>query len=175
MLISIHPPHAGRDCVPGRLIWSHLHFNPPSPCGEGLLGSAPVAGVDDFNPPSPCGEGLVPSDLVSLTTSDFNPPSPCGEGPVNSTGISPDFKFQSTLPMRGGTQAPGRFCWPRRFQSTLPMRGGTLAGVKKSLQLQISIHPPHAGRDSVRQRLGPPYEAFQSTLPMRGGTYTPQA
>ena len=37
-LISIHPPHAGRDWAVLRPRTSPIHFNPPSPCGEGHNG-----------------------------------------------------------------------------------------------------------------------------------------
>ena len=40
---------------------------------------------------------------VGTATSDFNPPSPCGEGHEAITAIETAAKFQSTLPMRGGT------------------------------------------------------------------------
>ena len=36
---------------------------------------------------------------------------------------------------------------PLRFQSTLPMRGGTTGEVVATSEGGISIHPPHAGRD----------------------------
>ena len=33
--ISIHPPRVGRDGSFLKYWVTHLHFNPPSPCGEG--------------------------------------------------------------------------------------------------------------------------------------------
>ena len=56
---------------------------------------------------------------------NFNPPSPCGEG-------------QTRTPR--GTKG-------QLFQSTLPMRGGTLGDYNYYVMPEISIHPPHAGRD----------------------------
>ena len=35
--ISIHPPRAGRDGRPDEGSGLATYFNPPSPCGEGLL------------------------------------------------------------------------------------------------------------------------------------------
>ena len=58
---------------------------------------------------------------------NFNPPSPCGEGPRIRHNMTD----------------------PSEFQSTLPMRGGTKVCRKTTLVEAISIHPPHAGRDSV--------------------------
>ena len=40
--------------------------------------------------------------------------------------IEMDYKFQSTLPMKGATQVPVVLPCCRRFQSTLPMKGATL-------------------------------------------------
>ena len=36
----------------------------------------------------------------------------------------------------------------------------------------ISIHPPHAGRDQIAARINSQMIGFQSTRPMRGGTLT---
>ncbi len=35
--ISIHPPHAGRDFGGSQSSGGPTYFNPPSPCGEGLI------------------------------------------------------------------------------------------------------------------------------------------
>ena len=56
----------------------------------------------------------------------FNPPSPCGEGHL--------FDAYDTF--------------ASVFQSTLPMRGGTFSLVRCKQAQDISIHPPHAGRDT---------------------------
>ena len=58
-------------------------------------------------------------------------------------------KFQSTLPVRGGTIVPfSREFMRDIFQSTLPVRGGTQAAAQLPRITAISIHPPRAGRDS---------------------------
>ena len=124
---------------------------------------------------------------------NFNPPSPCGEGRSNLGKTCWTLRFQSTLPMRGGTGTSflkiGNIA---QFQSTLPMRGGTTVRKILTAPLEISIHPPHAGRDAIRpasRRMEPYFNppspcgeglrlfhcsassaVFQSTLPMRGGT-----
>ena len=56
----------------------------------------------------------------------FNPRAPCGARPKYGTDTDYDIKFQSTRPMRGATP-----CCSSQFR---PCR--------------ISIHAPHAGRDS---------------------------
>ena len=81
--------------------------------------------------------------------------------------------FQSTRPMRGATiciriasrrsicfnpRAPcgarhrlsAAFFCLNQFQSTRPMRGATPEFPVRALNLRVSIHAPHAGRDGVR-------------------------
>mgnify|MGYP007102225726 CR=1 FL=1 len=60
----------------------------------------------------------------------------------------------------------------RVFQSTLPVRGATQAGYYGILYTYISIHAPREGSD---WRTTPPHLSpftFQSTLPVRGATFT---
>ena len=100
--ISIHPPRVGRDLDDLESSFDELHFNPPSPCGEGHLAQLFVSVGSDFNPPSPCGEGPLTSASDPEATY-FNPPSPCGEGPEMFLPELISVKFQSTLPVWGGT------------------------------------------------------------------------
>ena len=96
--------------------------------------------------------------------------------------------------MRGGTIKPGVVTVSDQFQSTRPVRGGTRDNRFCAVALQISIHPPRAGRDPVRSisaansiDFNPPapcgaglpllislnlFLQFQSTRPVRGGTFT---
>ena len=123
----------------------------------------------NFNPPTPCGVGPV-SHSYTQTLTNFNPPTPCGVGLRESFVSSPFNKFQSTHPMRGGTEGQSSRGIPQKisihpphagwdplhqlksfldkiFQSTHPMRGGTLHKIPEFFLLDISIHPPHAGWD----------------------------
>ena len=127
-----------------------------------------------FNPPSPCGEGLK-CLFDKCENRNFNPPSPCGEGRPEFVVCGIVVRFQSTLPVRGGTasvnwhgQTSEISIHPPRagrdyilyhhksckhlFQSTLPVRGGTASSCGVYLQERISIHPPRAGRDRTRWR-----------------------
>ena len=123
--ISIHPPRAGRDTFRERR-WFRVHdFNPPSPCGEGQYYTCPHTYRDDY----------------------FNPPSPCGEGQVLAGMVRMSLLFQSTLPVRGGTDRAEQAEKASLFQSTLPVRGGTLLRQTALKGQKISIHPPRAGRD----------------------------
>ena len=78
----------------------------------------------------------------------MHPPAPCGAGLHLWRHLQPLIGFQSTRPVRGGTDKI-KYVWQK---------------------IKISIHPPRAGRDAVG--LGPTtYRlTFQSTRPVRGGT-----
>ena len=59
--------------------------------------------------------------------------------------------FQSTLPMRGGTQRrnlPGLWSY---FNPPSPCGEGLAFIPHRFLPFQISIHPPHAGRDAEKE------------------------
>ena len=56
--------------------------------------------------------------------------------------------FQSTRPLRGGTDYKQQLADNDKFQSTRPLRGGTDAAHQGAATDGISIHPPLAGRDS---------------------------
>ena len=59
--------------------------------------------------------------------------------------------FQSTRPMRGATvPGSGILSRPSRFQSTRPMRGATKGYNLWLVEMAISIHAPHAGRDYIQ-------------------------
>ena len=99
--ISIHSPHAGRDCHRLCIIGqTGQDFNPLSPCGERRIAlfpqvafplaisiHSPHAGRDpcalkiqgarhiDFNPLSPCGERLSdPDTIIRLATISIHSP-----------------------------------------------------------------------------------------------------
>ena len=100
--ISIHAPRAGSDSIYGI---SSTYF---------LISiHAPRAGSDNNTPTN------------TTKTGDFNPRSPCGER----------LKLSQLL-----------LCW-YLFQSTLPVRGATEAVTTATLLVSISIHAPRAGSD----------------------------
>ena len=78
----------------------------------------------------------------------FNPPTPCGVGHIVNAYGMPDIAFQSTHPVRGGTDN----------------------GAIDLVQVGISIHPPRAGWDGLCLYLAYLVLLFQSTHPVRGGT-----
>ena len=80
--------------------------------------------------------------------------------------------FQSTLPLRGATQAFRVGSGLCEFQSTLPLRGATFTIDWGTDKLDISIHTPLAGSDMKPTTFSRSTFLFQSTLPLRGATRT---
>ena len=78
--ISIHPPRVGWDDI--------VPFQTPPP--------------RYFNPPTPCGVGLI-CNFQRLLEIDFNPPTPCGVGLESTWTGAAKIQFQSTHPVWGGT------------------------------------------------------------------------
>ena len=148
-VISIHPPRAGRDRT--RRLYYHVaaYFNPPAPCGAGL-GGDPLLWVDTYisiHPPRAGRDGK----RLTLTQAqvDFNPPAPCGAGRPTTRRRRRALKFQSTRPVRGGThpspEAPAR--------------------------IDISIHPPRAGRDVTEDSGYNFTQNFNPPAPCGAGRY----
>ena len=80
----------------------------------------------NFNPRSPCGERQMFSPAPCGASGYFNPRSPCGERRLYAESRLAEYKFQSTLPVRGATMTIPPSPWlPTAFQSTLPVRGAT--------------------------------------------------
>ena len=103
-MISIHAPHAGRDCRGSRL---------RGRCGQISI-HAPHAGRDGL----PC---VTPTRPVRFQST--RPMRGATVEDVNSCMIV--YKFQSTRPMRGATRIICTFECLLKFQSTRPMRGAT--------------------------------------------------
>ncbi len=176
--ISIHAPHARSDALCQRLDWTAKDFNPRSSCEERLhCLFTYVVSKYNFNPRSSCEERRE-ADVVGDASLYFNPRSSCEErldlvllrlthanisihaphARSDETRINifePEFRFQSTLLMRGATGSrcraahhqvdfnPRSSCEERpqdlythntaklQFQSTLLMRGATAARQKR--------------------------------------------
>ena len=171
------------------------YFNPPSPCGEGLLGIVDIGFFAYFNPPSPCGEGRRRRISWTPWRTYFNPPSPCGEGLVRFW-IRYQSRSISIHPPRVGRDAGGEGnAGAGNGISIHPPRVGRDGDMRRvrGQHVHISIHPPRVGRDvighsqpqspglyfnppspcgegqlSIRALTAP--KIFQSTLPVWGGT-----
>ena len=161
-------PVWGGTTGPGDCITATADFNPPSPCGEGLFRPAGRGLVQliSIHPPR------VGRDWACLLPSGrppyFNPPSPCGEGPNPNAYQEEDDAFQSTLPVWGGTIAPGgNVPNTRDFNPPSPCGEGRRCAVPACGPARISIHPPRVGRDYRRLRVHDDY--YISIHPPRVG------
>ena len=151
LVISIHAPHAGRDfsyAIMSALPQISIHA---PHAGRDLSFGCVVPFLWDFNPRAPCGARLGGLGARRAFCFDFNPRAPCGARRIRPLPALSPGQFQSTRPMRGATHSSRFGCaWSSSFQSTRPMRGATLLHAFKSCNFCISIHAPHAGRDSFR-------------------------
>ena len=132
--ISIHPPRVGRDLYGGALGQKHhsISIHPPR-VGRDATRSARSSPALNFNPPSPCGEGRLATFFKSSGNS----------------------RFQSTLPVWGGTQIrdplPGR---KKDFNPPSPCGEGPNSSAQLRTVDGISIHPPRVGRDLLQAFTG---------------------
>ena len=141
--------------------------------GATIRSSARSDSVSHFNPRSSCEERRA-RQISYWISRDFNPRSSCEERPRGVfRQLGNQFRFQSTLLMRGATIDSDDAFLLLRFQSTLLMRGATLQhmypvtlfGFQSTLLMrgatrpgygscnnvtQISIHAPHARSDLNR-------------------------
>ena len=178
--ISIHAPHAGRDQERSCRTCRSRNFNPRAPCGARHEGAKKMLTENIFQSTRPMrGATLFPSScrkrgnisihaphagrdskiVVSISTiTNFNPRAPCGARLQGDVVLLNEFLFQSTRPMRGATILLGIiYLWEH-----------------------ISIHAPHAGRDSKSEQIAlhifakkawipdifAQNAAFQSVLPL---------
>ena len=173
LVISIHAPHAGRDDATEPSNGNSDHFNPRAPCGARhsttggsesdvlFQSTRPMRGATSrahrrgrqqrisIHAPHAGRDALRSSG--SRHRPDFNPRAPCGARLVTDICKRNGIKFQSTRPMRGATAPIPSVC----------------------VQIVISIHAPHAGRDQADATGRDIGRRFQSTRPMRGATTAP--
>ena len=147
--ISIHPPHAGRD--PGShliLLRRSISIHPPHAGRDRCDWFADCLRVISIHPPH---AGRDPWLHVRAGHHpDFNPPAPCGAGLFAANSQSFGNIFQSTRPMRGGTDYLRRSRRRGGISIHPPHAGRDVKGQPvMHLHPPISIHPPHAGRDNV--------------------------
>ena len=170
--ISIHAPHTGRDKCRRFPIIPILRFQSTRPIRGATASRCCVRHAPtDFNPRAPYGARLEYKTQRMQTVMEFQSTRPI-RGATCGTEItsSANQKFQSTRPIRGATQEPDLGTVATTFQSTRPIRGATggtgpplqgeryfnprapygarLKSFARSVQLGISIHAPHTGRDS---------------------------
>ena len=126
--ISIHAPHARSDDSIGSSAKRTTHFNPRSSCEE----RPPKFQCEDDAAQISIHAPHARSDLRQSSCSApdiyFNPRSSCEERPEETSALAFSLSlFQSTLLMRGATEARNR---------------------EYGKNLKISIHAPHARSDA---------------------------
>ena len=130
--ISIHPPREGWD-----LVWEHwkeffgISIHPPREgWDDDAVTTANTAWDISIHPPR---EGWDERCVICVHI--YN-------------------GFQSTHPVRGGTNGQTAACWKRKFQSTHPVRGGTgIAAVRHGHKILFqSTHPVRGGTPTLRRR-----------------------
>ena len=123
--ISIHPPREGRDffIFAGRLSQIVISIHPPRKGRDSASGLGPDQTIH-FNPPSPQGEGLQREWANAVIVGRFQSTLPARGGTCGTPGFEGVFaKFQSTLPVWGGTLAMQARC-PAGLISIHSPRGG---------------------------------------------------
>ena len=167
--VSIHAPHAGRDCSCLTRSASTACFNPRAPCGarprvlcaeivkHKFQSTRPMRGATPRENESDCGfEVSIHAPHAGRDARQmpmrprffsFNPRAPCGARLLPSAIGFASEMFQSTRPMRGATFLNATSECRKVFQSTRPMRGATFRRARYGRLCHVSIHAPHAGRD----------------------------
>ena len=172
--ISIHTPHAGSDHTTQRKMASHSHFNPHSPCGERRQQILNYLALLDISIHTPHAGSDFSINAHAAQLPDFNPHSPCGERPHYVIGCV-TLKISIHTPHAGSDQAeekqnskycyfnPHSPCGERRWCTCSPVstthfnphspcgERPVIRGVS-IMDIKISIHTPHAGSDSDRNR-----------------------
>ena len=122
--ISIHAPHAGRDLsFPKCTSTLYISIHAPH-AGRDAPTACKIGQADYFNPRASCG-ARPKRRSKKYANQHFNPRAPCGARLTFLVRLMANLTFQSTRPMRGATAF-------RRLSAS---------------DLFISIHAPHAGRD----------------------------
>ena len=106
----------------------------------------------------------------------FNPPSPCGEGLHAPPKIIIIAAFQSTLPVWGGTPSDKpKNKRQRHFNPPSPCGEGLFLLITDGVAFDISIHPPHTGRDLYGGALGQKHHSISIHPPRVGRDATRSA
>ena len=167
--ISIHAPLTGSDHIHKSIIRISQNFNPRSPYGERLLdrlfhifdilfqSTLPLRGATSESEQKRASGGI--SIHAPLTGSDplrraykkrrnhFNPRSPYGERQVGMIWDNRNFKFQSTLPLRGATRGCPCFLEVVMISIHAPLTGSDQENSPFIAAVLISIHAPLTGSD----------------------------
>ena len=171
--ISIHAPHAGRDCIPIQRGGTTLRFQSTRPMrGATMPWTVFSLWWMNFNPRAPCGARRWRRASEHIFSGYFNPRAPCGARPGAMWRRADNGYFNPRAPC-GARLVPGGYCAEHQpFQSTRPMRGATRLGL--CVIGKIFYFNPRApcGARPFRGKTDKEVWEFQSTRPMRGATAT---
>ena len=111
----------------------------------------------------------VPSSRWGI--SNFNPRAPYGARRTKILLTTLQTLFQSTRPIRGATDWPkGNSLGRVYFNPRAPYGARLRIYINAEEMIEISIHAPHTGRDTMIPRDIRIHKRFQSTRPIRGAT-----
>ena len=168
--ISIHPSRVGWDDHSSHNMLQPCHFNPPIPCGMGLMATACPGDYYPFQSTHPVWDGTLGSIggaerrcisihpsrvgwdcIISATitpTVNFNPPIPCGMG-LRSDSSVPEFpNFNPPIPCgMGHRQAPNKRP-TADINPPIPCGMGLKPQRIADAIDDISIHPSRVGWDN---------------------------
>ena len=171
--ISIHAPRTGSDFPLPPSIQPEIHFNPRSPHGERLAGTASRGFPAPISIHAPRTGSDFPRRRGKGSRADFNPRSPHGERPALACFNCFHFDFNPRSP-HGERQATGFVKgYTEQFQSTLPARGATCAAACGSSRRKISIHAPRTGSDALPVRRIQHHRRISIHAPRTGSDGTP--
>ena len=148
--ISIHAPREGGDCCELDDQHYNFHFNPRPPRGGRLFKQIINTMHILFQSTPPARGATVDSPTFFQILINFNPRPPRGGRRCELDDQHYNFHF-NPRPPRGG-----RHNFPER----------------SAIIIDISIHAPREGGDSLILRHSPGRRGFQSTPPARGATWT---
>ena len=178
--ISIHAPHAGRDLEAFGVSGGQTYFNPRAPCGARLGFLVTNAEKRVFQSTRPM-RGATRAALrarLKVTISIHAPHA--GRDENGGRGSRCGLYFNPRAPCGARLIAQCSRRAHTLFQSTRPMRGATSKFKALAHRVPISIHAPHAGRDSKSEQIAlhifakkawipdifAQNAAFQSVLPL---------
>ena len=171
LLISIHAPRTGSDVAssPNTRASYTISIHAPR-TGSDRQFSFPCADSVYFNPRSPHGERLIGSATSTcFCRISIHAPRTGSDGCAGLL-VSKSGLFQSTLPARGATRLDGHALFVRTFQSTLPARGATDRVELKDRAFLFQSTLPARGATRISAHTVS-RKLFQSTLPARGATF----
>ena len=102
---------------------------------------------------------------------NFNPRAPYGARLGNIDKVMHNFLYFNPRAPYGARQGPGRYPAPsRNFNPRAPYGARQEWTAAAALEIEISIHAPHTGRDGLSRTCCITSIKFQSTRPIRGAT-----